>query len=164
MCTYLVGHLTDRHKLWFHESRSIINSFHNKYSKTFNNRPDNLCTVDRSLAPDWFYHRTNTFQTSKKRTPLNSKQRTLMSPRHTLPNTKLPPKVDSETTPTNSFVYNATLVDHFRKIVRHRCWIQQPGITLALLLTVLAFIAEMVRSKNVTSHIYCAHQKYTEYP
>ena len=128
--------------------------------------------TDRTTSVQWIDHLTLIdftielihFKPPKKRTPLNSKQRTLMSPRHTLANTKLPPKVDSETTPTNSFVYNATLVDHFRKIVHHRRWIQQPGITLALLLTVLAFIAEMVRSKNVTSHIYCAHQKYTECP
>ena len=34
-----------------------------------------------------------------------------------------------------------TLVDGFRKIVRHRRWIQGPGIVLALLLIVLAFLA-----------------------
>ena len=33
---------------------------------------------------------------------LNSEQQTLMSPRRTLFNIKLPPKADSETTPTNS--------------------------------------------------------------
>ena len=32
----------------------------------------NLSTADGSLAPDWFYYRTNTFRTSEKRTPLNS--------------------------------------------------------------------------------------------
>ena len=76
-----------------------------------------------------------------------------MSPRHTLANTKLPPKVDSETAPTNSFVYNVTLVDCFRKIVRHSRWVQRPGIILVLLLIVLAFLVAVVRSKNATSHI-----------
>ena len=76
-----------------------------------------------------------------------------MSPRHTLANTKLPPKVDSETAPTNSFVYNVTLVDCFRKIVRHSHWVQRPGIILVLLLIVLAFLTAMVRSKNATSYI-----------
>ena len=42
-----------------------------------------------------FYHRTNTFRTSEKRTPLNS-ERTLISLQRTLANTKLPPKTGSE--------------------------------------------------------------------
>ena len=73
-----------------------VESLVSAYSKTSNNGPDNLCTTDRSLAPDWFYHSIST-----------SEKQTLMSPRHTLANTKLPPKMDSETTPTNSFVHNA---------------------------------------------------------
>ena len=32
-----------------------------------------------TLATDSFYHRTNTFRTSEKRTPLNSEQWTLMN-------------------------------------------------------------------------------------
>ena len=46
------------------------------------------------------YHRTNTLRTSKKRTPLNSEQWTLISPRCILANTKLPPQTDTEATPT----------------------------------------------------------------
>ena len=42
----------------------------------------------------------NTLRTSEKRTPLNSEQWTLIRPRRTLANTKLPPKTDSEATPT----------------------------------------------------------------
>ena len=71
-----------------------------------------------------------------------------MSPRRTLANTELPPKADSETTPTNSLVYiMRTLVDRFRKIVRHRRWIQRLGIILALLLFLLAFLA-MVQQRT----------------
>ena len=40
-----------------------------------------------------------------------------------------------------------TLVNHFRKIVRHHRWIQRPGIMLALLLKVLAFLA-MVQQRR----------------
>ena len=40
------------------------------------------------------------FEGSEKRTPLNSEQQTLISPRHTLANIKLPLKMDSEVTPT----------------------------------------------------------------
>ena len=65
-----------------------------EYSKTSNNGPSEKCTADSSLAPDWYYHRTNTFWTSEKQTPLNSKQKTLTRPRHTLANTKLPPKTE----------------------------------------------------------------------
>ena len=89
-------------------------------------------TCPRLICP----HRTNTFRTSEKRTPLNSEQWTLMSPRHTLANTKLPPKTDSETTPTNSFVHIAS---GFCKIVCHHRW--PDSIILALLLIVLAFFS-----------------------
>ena len=54
------------------------------------------CTC-RVGGSNWFYHRTNTFGTSKKQTPLNSEQQTLISPRRTLANTKLPPKTETET-------------------------------------------------------------------
>ena len=64
-----------------------------------------------------------------------------------LSQTKLPPKADSETTPTNSLYIMRTLVDRFRKIVRHRRWIQRPGTILALLLIVLAFLA-MVQQRR----------------
>ena len=64
------------------------------YSKTSNNGPseikaDNHCTTDRSLAPNWFYHRTNTFRTSKKRKPNNGHW---WAPDVPYPNRKLPPK------------------------------------------------------------------------
>ena len=84
------------------------------YSKTSNNGPSDwkrkTCTADDSLAPDWFYYRTNTLRTSEKRIPLNSEQRTLVSPRRTQANTKLPPKTDSEATPD----IMRTLVNRFR--------------------------------------------------
>ena len=91
-----------------------------------------------------------------------------MSPTRTLANTKLPPKTDSESTPTNSYVqFMRTLVDGFRKIVHHRRWIQRLGIVLALLLIVLAFLARHCtateRSENATSY-YHAYRKYTECP
>ena len=62
------------------------------YSKTSNNGPDILCTVDRSLAPDWFYHRTNIFRTSEKWTPLNSGKRTLAEPQTYLSQYKITSK------------------------------------------------------------------------
>ena len=74
------------------------------YSKTSNSRPSEKQTtsLERTyqFAPNWFYHRTNAFQNSEKRAPLNSIQWTMMSSRLTLANTKLPLKTDSETTPT----------------------------------------------------------------
>ena len=45
-----------------------------------------------------------------------------------------------------------TLVDHFRKTVRHRRWIQKLGAILALLLIVLAF-SPWYSTGQVTSHI-----------
>ena len=94
-----------------------------------------------------------------------------MSPRRTLANTKLPPKTDSESTPTNEFM--RTLVDGFCKIVRHRRWIQRLGIVLALLLIVLAFLAmhgtaterysngEVQKCDLILPRLY---RKYTECP
>ena len=55
-------------------------------------------------------------------------------PRRTLANTKLPPKADSD-----------------RKVVRHRRWIQRPGIILALLLTVRALLAMVQRGPKMRS-------------
>ena len=40
-----------------------------------------------------------------------------------------------------------TLVDGFRKIVCHHRWIQRPGVIVALLLIVLAFLA-MVQQRR----------------
>ena len=70
---------------------------------------------------------SNTFRTTEKRTPLNSVQRMLMSPRLILVNIELPPKTDSETTHTNGFVHSGERFNSFRKIVR---WVQRPGIIL----------------------------------
>ena len=39
------------------------------------------------------------------------------------------------------------MIDYFRKIVRHYRWIQRPGIILALLIIVLAFLA-MVQQRR----------------
>ena len=72
-------------------------------------------------------------------------ERTLMSPRLTLANTKLPPKTDSETTIVLHIM--RTLVDRFRKNVRRRRWIQKTGHNLALLLIVLAFLT-MVQQRR----------------
>ena len=44
-----------------------------------------------------------------------------------------------------------TLVDRFRKIVRHCRWIQRLGIILALLLIVLAFLAIAQQRSKVCS-------------
>ena len=91
-----------------------------------------------------------------------------MSPRHTLANTKLPPKTDSETTPTNSLYIMRTLVDGFHRIVCHHHWIQRLGIILALLLIVLALAAmSNVEARKCdlivfirSEHTYHAYQKY----
>ena len=67
--------------------------------------------------------------TSEKWTPLNSEQRTLTSPRRTLANTKLPPRTDSEITPTycrrlsTAFVMPPLLdskTEHYIRTVAHR--------------------------------------------
>ena len=106
-----------------HLSRYITLSV---YSKTSNSGPSEKQTtaVQRTA-----YHRTNTFRTSDKQTPLNSEQWTLISPRRTLPNAKLPPKIDSKN--------NA---DACRPLsLRYRCWIQRLSTIAALLRIVLAF-------------------------
>ena len=41
------------------------------------------------------------------------------------------------------------LVDAFRKIVRHHWWIQRPGIILALLLIVPAFLALVQQQRGL---------------
>ena len=92
----------------------------------------------RSLAPDRFYPRINTFRTSKKRTPLNSEQRTLISPQRTLANTKLPPKTDSQD--------NAGACRPLS--LRHRCWIQRPSTIVALLRIVLAFLVSVKQRRG----------------
>ena len=133
----------------------IKDPVHCKYSKPSNNRCSIKWTTsvqwDRSLATDWFYRSTNTFQTSEKQTPLNSVQWTLISPRLTLTNTKLPPKADSETTPTDSLYIMRTLVIRFRKIAYHHRWIQRLGIISALLLIMLPIIQQR-RGPNVWPH------------
>ena len=132
----------------------IKDTVHCKYSKPSNNRCSIKRTTsvqwDRSLATDWFYRSTNTFQTSEKQIPLNSVQWTVISPRLTLTNTKLPPKADGETTPTDSLYIMRTLVNRFRKIAYHHRWIQRVGIT-ALLLIMLPIIQQR-RGLNVWPH------------
>ena len=111
------------------------------YSKTSNNGPSEKRTtsVQRTvhLPPIDFSIELNTFRTSEKRTPLNSDQRTLISPQRILANTKLPPKTDSED--------NAGACRPLS--LRHRCWIQRPSTTVALLRIVLA----TERFENATS-------------
>ena len=72
------------------------------YSKTSDNGPSKNWTtsVQRTAHLPRLTHTTNIFRTTEKQTPLNSKQWTLISPRRTLANTKLPPKMNSEVTPT----------------------------------------------------------------
>ena len=81
-----------------------------------------------------------------------------MSPRRTLANTKLPPIMDSETTPTNSLYIMQTLVDSFHKIVRHHRWIQRRGIVLALLLIMLAFLAMVQKRRDLKMRPHCVQQ------
>ena len=59
----------------------------------------------------------------------------------------------SETTPSNSLYIMQTLIDHFCKIVHHNCWIQMPGIILALLLIILVSYhhTALESSENVAS-------------
>ena len=87
---------------------------------------DYLATAERSLAPDWeLIH----FKPPRLEAILNSVQWTLIRPRLTLANTKLPPKTDTETTSTTIVLYiTRTHVDRFRKIVCHCRWIQRLGI------------------------------------
>ena len=79
--------------------------------------------------------------TSEKWTPLNSEQRTLISP---LSQYKLPPKTDNED--------NA---DACRPLsLRHRCWIQRSSAIVPLLRIVLAFlvIVKQQRGPKMRSH------------
>ena len=107
------------------------------YSKTSNNGPSVKRTPSAQrtahLPPIDFYHRTNTLRTSEERTPLNSEQRTVISPQRSLANTKLPLKTDSED--------NA---DACRPLsLRHRHWIQRSSTIAALLCIVLAFLVSV---------------------
>ena len=82
-------------------------------------KADNLSTADGSLAPDWFYYRTNTFRTCKKQTPLNSEQRTLMRPRRTLSITNYLQKRTVKLHPPTVLYIMQMLVDRFCKTVCH---------------------------------------------
>ena len=97
---------------------------------------DNLCTTDGSLAPDWFYHRTNTFRTSEKQTPLNSEQQTLISPQRTLAN------ITSENGQWSYTHIMRTLVNHFRNATTtgFKEW--------ALLLIVWAFLVSIKQRRG----------------
>ena len=64
-------------------------------------------------CPWLIYHKTNTFWTSEVDTSQNRTMDT-MSPRLTLANAKLPPKTDSEITPTN--VHNANACRLFLRL------------------------------------------------
>ena len=59
-----------------------------------------------------------------------------------------------------------TLVDRYRKIVRHCRWIQRPGIILALLLIVLAFlgIVQQRRGPKMQPHTLPPLPEVTECP
>ena len=131
---------------------------------------DYLCTADRSLAPNWFYYRTK-FSTTKEQVLFNSIQRTLIGPRLTLANAKIPPKTDSETTHTDSLYTMWMLVDRlsisrhrglftrtFRKIVCYLHLIQRLGIMLALLLIVLAFFAIVQQRSSLKIWLHHAQQ------
>ena len=70
--------------------------------------------------------------------------------------------MNSETTPTNSTM--RTLVDCFCKIVHHHRWIQRPGITLVLLLIVLAFLVMVQHSlvgQTVTRESLACETRYS---
>ena len=62
----------------------------------------------------WFYHTSIPFWTSEKQTPLNSKQRTLISPWCTLANTKLLPKMGYSHIVNSHFVNSHFVNSHFR--------------------------------------------------
>ena len=122
------------------------------YSKKWKQKLNNLCRVDRSLAPDLFYHRTITFRPSQKWTLLNFIQQTLMSPRLTLANTM---KMDIETTHTNSFVHNkcGRLSTGFVRLCTRK-----PDIILALLLIVLAFLASIQQWRDLKIQFHCVQR------
>ena len=111
------------------------------YSKTSNNGPSEKRTtsVQRTahLPPiNFTMHRTNTLRTSEKRTPLNSTQRTLISPQSTLANTSengqwsythimrtpfvTPPSMDSKTENCISTVAHCASLSRQRKGVNKR--------------------------------------------
>ena len=77
-------------------------------------KADNLWTADRSLASDWFDHRTNTFRTSEKQTLLNSEQWTLISSRPIQNGLR---KWRVKLHPPTVLCIVWRLVDRFRKIV-----------------------------------------------
>ena len=118
---------------------------------------DNLWTADGSLAPDWFYHRANSLIHFKPSTPLNSKQRILVSPWRTLANSKLPPKTVKLHPPIVVYIVR-THVDCFCKIVGHLHWIQRPDIILALLLIVLAFLASVQQRRGLKMWLHRVQQ------
>ena len=113
------------------------------YSKTSNNGPseERTTSVQRTahLPPiDFTIELIYKFRTSEKRTPLNSEQRTLISPQRTLANTKLPPKTDS-----------GGNADPCRPLsLRHRCWIQRPSTIVASLRIVLAFLVSVNQQRG----------------
>ena len=66
----------------------------------------------------------------------------------------VPPKMDSETTPTNSLYIMWMVVDCFRKIVCNRRRIQKPGIILSTVAHCASLSCHRTapeRSENVTS-------------
>ena len=94
--------------------------------------------MDGSLAPDWFYHRTNTFRTSEKRTALNSKQWTLISSQRTLADTKITSENGQQ-----SYIHACQPLS-----LRHRCWIQRSSTIVALLRIVLAFLVTIKQRRG----------------
>ena len=117
----------------------------------YNGSTAHLPPIDFTIA------RTNTFRTSEKRTPLNSEQRTLISPQRTLANTKLPPKTDSED--------NA---DACRPLsLRHRRWIQRSSTIVALLRIELAVLVSVKQRRGpkydlIAFNNHRLPRKYTE--
>ena len=97
---------------------------------------------------------TITFWTSEKRTPLNSEQRTLISPQHTLANTKLPPKADSEDNADACWPLS----------LHHRCWIQRPSTIVALLRILLAFLVNVKQQRGRKMRPHCVQQSQITTP
>ena len=79
-----------------------------------------------------------------------------MSPRRTLANTKLPPKADSETTPTNSVVIVQKLVNGFRKTVHLHHWIKDRALYAA-------YHTSLSRHGTATERSENAHSLSTHY-
>ena len=89
-----------------HNTEDILSksvNTHCIYSKTSNNGPSEKRTTSLQrtahLPPIDFTIELIHYEPPRSG-HLNSEQRTLIRPRHTLANTKLPPKTDSEATPT----------------------------------------------------------------